>query len=133
MEKKKKKNFPAPFQDGFGLITIHGIPKPAFRAFELLHQTGNFRVNVDPPLGASGNTLDLVATQNGGENGNTVSLLLTNWDIPSNPVAEETACVVKKKNNPFFILLKKKKKIKLDIKKKNSSKKKKKKDFGGGL
>src|SRR5204862_464451 len=27
---------PVPFHGGFGLLTIHGIPKPAYRAFELL-------------------------------------------------------------------------------------------------
>jgi xylan 1,4-beta-xylosidase len=29
-----------PFHGGFGLLTIHGIPKPAYRAFELLHRLG---------------------------------------------------------------------------------------------
>ena len=34
--------FPSvPFHGGFGLLTLHGIPKPVYRAFELLHSLGN--------------------------------------------------------------------------------------------
>ncbi|MGB6979247.1 MAG: glycosyl hydrolase [Candidatus Acidiferrales bacterium] len=34
--------FPSvPFQGGFGLLNIHGIAKPVYRAFELLHRLGN--------------------------------------------------------------------------------------------
>jgi xylan 1,4-beta-xylosidase len=34
--------FPSvPFHGGFGLLNLHGIPKPNYRAFELLHQAGN--------------------------------------------------------------------------------------------
>jgi xylan 1,4-beta-xylosidase len=33
-----------PFYGGFGLIADRGIPKPAFRAFELLHQLGDIRL-----------------------------------------------------------------------------------------
>ena len=33
--------FPSvPFQGGFGLLNIHGIAKPAYRAYELLHELG---------------------------------------------------------------------------------------------
>ncbi len=30
----------APFHGGFGLLNLHGIPKPTYRAFELLHNIG---------------------------------------------------------------------------------------------
>lgn len=30
-----------PFHDGYGLLTVNGIPKPAYRAFQLLHRLGN--------------------------------------------------------------------------------------------
>ena len=30
-----------PFHGGFGLLTLHGIPKPAYRAFALLHRLGD--------------------------------------------------------------------------------------------
>ena len=36
-----------PFYGGFGLIAAGGIPKPAFNAFEMLHQLGDERLDVD--------------------------------------------------------------------------------------
>ena len=40
--------FPSvPFQGGFGLLNIHGIAKPAYRAFELLHALGTEMMPVD--------------------------------------------------------------------------------------
>lgn len=39
--------FPSkPFQGGFGLMNIHGIPKPAYRTFELLHRLGDEKLPV---------------------------------------------------------------------------------------
>ena len=35
-----------PFHDGYGLLTVDGIPKPSFRAFQLLKRLGNFSVAV---------------------------------------------------------------------------------------
>ena len=38
--------FPSvPFQGGFGLLNIHGIAKPAYRAFPIATRTGNRDVN----------------------------------------------------------------------------------------
>jgi xylan 1,4-beta-xylosidase len=40
--------FPSvPFHGGFGLLTINGIAKPTYRAFELLHRLGGERLLVD--------------------------------------------------------------------------------------
>jgi len=40
--------FPSmPFHGGFGLLNLHGIPKPTYRAFELLHSLGNEILLVD--------------------------------------------------------------------------------------
>jgi xylan 1,4-beta-xylosidase len=40
--------FPSvPFHGGFGLLNLHGIPKPAYRAFELLHNIGTEQFLVD--------------------------------------------------------------------------------------
>jgi xylan 1,4-beta-xylosidase len=40
--------FPSvPFHGGFGLLNLHGIPKPTYRAFELLHRIGNELLLVD--------------------------------------------------------------------------------------
>lgn len=35
-----------PFHDGYGLLTVDGIPKPAFRAFQLLKRLDNTSVAV---------------------------------------------------------------------------------------
>jgi xylan 1,4-beta-xylosidase len=40
--------FPSiPFQGGFGLLSIYGIAKPAYRAFELLHHLGTELISVE--------------------------------------------------------------------------------------
>jgi xylan 1,4-beta-xylosidase len=49
--------FPNPFSGSFGLLSIDGIPKPSFYAFQLLSQTGNERfrlprTNGDIEMGA---------------------------------------------------------------------------------
>jgi xylan 1,4-beta-xylosidase len=36
-----------PFYGGYGLIAVGGIPKPAYRAFRLLHQLGDQRLQLD--------------------------------------------------------------------------------------
>lgn len=33
----------APFHGGFWLLSLHGVPKPTYRAFELLHDIGASR------------------------------------------------------------------------------------------
>lgn len=33
----------------FGLINLHGIPKPTYRAYQLLHETGDQRLPVTGP------------------------------------------------------------------------------------
>lgn len=36
-----------PFHGGFGLLNLHGIPKPSYRGFELLHNVGTEQLLVD--------------------------------------------------------------------------------------
>ena len=36
-----------PFQGGFGLLNLHGVAKPSYRAFELLHRLGTEQCLVD--------------------------------------------------------------------------------------
>ncbi len=36
-----------PFYGGYGLVAVNGIPKPAFNAFQLLHQLGDQRIHLD--------------------------------------------------------------------------------------
>ena len=49
------------FHGGFGLINLHGVPKPSFRALQLLHETGSLRYpalpRVPPPPPACGPAL----------------------------------------------------------------------------
>jgi xylan 1,4-beta-xylosidase len=76
--------FPSvPFHGGFGLLNIHGIAKPAYRAFELLHALGD---RLLPTEGAHP-TVDMWAV--GGAQ--SVTVLLTNYGLPRHPIATETA------------------------------------------
>jgi xylan 1,4-beta-xylosidase len=78
--------FPSvPFHGGFGLLSIHGVAKPAYRAFELLHALG------DTMLGVEGAhpTVDAWVVQRAGS----VTALLTNSALPRHPIAEETVSI----------------------------------------
>jgi xylan 1,4-beta-xylosidase len=67
--------FPSePFQGGFGLLNLYGIPKPAYRAFELLHHLGRQRLDV---IG-SHPTVSVWAIREP----HAVTLLLTNHAMP---------------------------------------------------
>jgi xylan 1,4-beta-xylosidase len=74
--------FPSvPFHGGFGLLTVHGIAKPTYRAFQLLHDLGDERLVVD----GFHHTVDawFVRRQNG------VTILLTNHALPHQPIRRE--------------------------------------------
>jgi xylan 1,4-beta-xylosidase len=71
-----------PFHGGFGLLTIYGIPKPAYRAYELLHRLGNNILPVD----GQHETIDVWVV----ENKNGINVLLTNSTLPLHPVKTET-------------------------------------------
>ncbi len=74
--------FPSvPFHGGFGLLNLHGIPKPSYRAFELLHRLGSKRLIVDG-LHA---TVDAWAVPRG----KTLTVLLTNHALPQHAIATE--------------------------------------------
>lgn len=70
-----------PFHGGFGLLTIHGVPKPTYRAFELLHELGEDRyaVSGDHP------TVDAWAVRRDRD----VMILLTNHALPRHPIERE--------------------------------------------
>jgi xylan 1,4-beta-xylosidase len=75
--------FPSvPFHGGFGLLNIHGIAKPAYRAFELLHALG---AEILPVEGAHP-TVDVWAARSVHE----ATCLLTNFALPRHPIATET-------------------------------------------
>ncbi len=53
---------PQPFHNGFGLMTIHGVPKPSYHAYWMMSQLGEERLPVEQS--ASG-TVEMVATRKG--------------------------------------------------------------------
>lgn len=71
--------FPSvPFHGGFGLLTLHGIPKPAYRAFELLHRLGTDRLLVD----GWHETVDAWVVREP----TAVTVLLANHALPRHPI-----------------------------------------------
>ena len=70
-----------PFHGGFGLLNIYGIPKPAYRAFELLHNIGNGQL----PVAGEHLTVDAWVLRNN----NVYSLLLTNFALPLQQINTE--------------------------------------------
>ncbi|HVB57423.1 MAG TPA: glycosyl hydrolase [Candidatus Acidoferrales bacterium] len=78
--------FPSlPFQGGFGLLNIHGIAKPAYRGFELLHHLGTEMLDVV----GSHETVDAWAIRKE----NTATILLTNHAMPRHPIHTELSNV----------------------------------------
>ena len=70
------------FHGGFGLQTLHGIPKPTYRAFELLHQLGNERY---PRPEEQGNVGMLAAS---GKDGG-LCVIVYNQQVQDDPSEEE--------------------------------------------
>jgi xylan 1,4-beta-xylosidase len=74
--------FPSvPFHGGFGLLTLHGVRKPTYRAFELLHRLGERRL----PVEGRHATVDAWAVRRGGS----LTVLLTNHALPRQPIAAQ--------------------------------------------
>jgi xylan 1,4-beta-xylosidase len=75
--------FPSvPFQGGFGLLNIHGVAKPAYRAFELLHGLGHELIALE----GTHPTVDawLIKDVAG------ATVVLTNFALPRHPIETET-------------------------------------------
>jgi xylan 1,4-beta-xylosidase len=74
--------FPSvPFHGGFGLLSLHGIPKPTYRAFELLHDIGTEQFLVD----GLHETIDCSVIRKD----STVTVLLTNHSTPGHSIETE--------------------------------------------
>ncbi len=74
--------FPSqPFHGGFGLLSLHGVPKPNYRAFELLHRLGTEQL----PVSGSHDTIDAWVVRKG----TGVTVVLTNHALPRQPIAAE--------------------------------------------
>lgn len=76
----------APYHGGFGLLNLYGIPKPTFRAFELLHRLGSERI---PLEGAAHPTVEAVAARGDG----CVHVLIYNHNVPLAAIEQETVQV----------------------------------------
>jgi xylan 1,4-beta-xylosidase len=78
--------FPSvPFQGGFGLMNIHGIAKPAYRAFQLLHGLGTELLHLD----GAHETVDAWLVRGDG----CATIMLTNFALPRHPIATATVNV----------------------------------------
>jgi Glycosyl hydrolases family 39. len=84
-----------PFHGSFGLLNIYGVPKPVYRAFQILHEAGTERLPVE---GGESRTLEALALKKGTEK---LDIILHNHNIPLSPIKEETACVTVKGINKF--------------------------------
>ena len=71
-----------PFHGGFGLMSIYGIPKPAYRAFQLLHKLGTELL----PIQGSHDTADVWVVKKTG----VVQVMITNWALPRHAIKAET-------------------------------------------
>ena len=71
----------APFHGGFGLLNLHGIPKPTYRIFELLHDLGEQQSLVD----GLHETVDCSVVQKE----SSVTVLLTNHTTPGHSIETE--------------------------------------------
>lgn len=74
--------FPSvPFHGGFGLLNLYGIPKPIYRAFQLLHQLGTEKLPVD----GTHETVDAWVVRKD----SSVTVLLTNHAQPRHEISTQ--------------------------------------------
>lgn len=72
-----------PFHGGFGLMNIHGIPKPSYRAFQLLSRLNGDRLELS--AGEASPTVDCFASRSG----ESITILISNHQIPLSPIKAE--------------------------------------------
>jgi xylan 1,4-beta-xylosidase len=74
--------FPSiPYHGGFGLLNLYGVPKPVYRAFQLLHRLGAERL---PVVGAH-ETVDAWVVRNG----RSITVLATNHAQPRHDIVTQ--------------------------------------------
>jgi xylan 1,4-beta-xylosidase len=74
--------FPSvPFHGGFGLLTVQGIAKPTFRAFQLLHALGDERLMTDGLHQTVGACISRKKRD--------VTILMTSHALPQHPIRRE--------------------------------------------
>lgn len=72
-----------PFHGCFGLMNIHGIPKPTYRAFQILHGAGTDRISV---VGGESSTLEALVLK---KNEDQLTIILHNHNLPLSEIKEE--------------------------------------------
>lgn len=70
-----------PFQGGFGLMTIHGIPKPSYRAYQILHRLGEERL----PVQGHHDTVRVWVVRGK----DAVNVVIVNLALPRHPIKPE--------------------------------------------
>lgn len=74
--------FPSiPFHGGFGLLNLHGIPKPVYRVFQLLHALGSEQL----PVAGTHATVDAWVIRKG----TSITVFLTNHAQPRHDIATQ--------------------------------------------
>jgi xylan 1,4-beta-xylosidase len=74
--------FPSiPFHGGFGLLNLYGVPKPVYRAFQLLHGLGSERL----PVAGAHETVDAWVVRKG----RSITVLLTNHAQPRHDIVTQ--------------------------------------------
>jgi len=78
--------FPSiPFHGGFGLLNLYGVPKPVYRAFQLLHRLGSERLPVEGRHG----TVDAWVVRKG----RSITVFLTNHAQPRHAIEIQLVAV----------------------------------------
>jgi xylan 1,4-beta-xylosidase len=70
-----------PFHGGFGLMNIYGIPKPAYRAYQLLHRLGNELLKDT----GTHETVNVWMVRKK----DAINIMITNWALPRHPIKTE--------------------------------------------
>lgn len=70
------------FYGGFGLLSLYNVPKPSYRAFQLLHSLGTESL----PVEGEHQTVDAWSVRNR----KTLTVVLTNWERPRHKIKSET-------------------------------------------
>jgi xylan 1,4-beta-xylosidase len=85
--------YPDPYNNEWmpvdGLMNVYGIPKPNYRAFQLLHWSGNQLVETTPNLFNSDvETVGVFAVT-----GNQTSIFIVNWNVKNQPIDDAVVTV----------------------------------------
>ena len=75
-----------PFHGGFGLQTIHGVPKPSYRLFEFMHQLGTKRLKIDE---SEKETVGILATKKDEE----IAIVVYNHQIPEKAISMQDVSI----------------------------------------